>query len=334
MSSTHEERLDRMLAEGKITREQYDELRQSLMGEEAVPEASPSFQRDMKAPAGEDFISTARQLPWPVIACAICLFFFTFLDAFLNLASGSFPLKNLIGYTLQIFLGVGLLKSWRWAWVGTALLMGVNFTVILRHMGEHAILVLPFFLYVAFFICLAMAYKHFFPEPLAVKLRRWRELPSPLVMWQRAPWSVRGLGIYLIVEAFVHLCMGWVMYPKLVEFAGNQPGNQLSDMRFLWFEAMTPGEGIAAAIVGMVVILGLTYRVRWIYVVFLILCVGGLGYDLLEIMRNVRGILLVPIALDLLMIGLLLKAWEWFMHDARGEENQSATPTGQLNRSA
>jgi hypothetical protein len=327
MSSASEERLGRMLAEGKITPEQYAQLLAALRetpsgGDEARIE---TIERTPRPPINDPGDRTGvhrDNIAKRPLAATVCAWFMI-VGTVLDLATrvGSPAPQNFIAYALQILLAWGLFRMWPMAYVGTAILMSCNFVMIIQWMIRQGGFALPFLLYIVFLALLFSTWKAYFgPDPMSRLAEFFKRHPFSAT-GRAAPWPVRALALYLLMMTGVNLLLGLVFYPSAVSIA--QDLNQtLHEVTFGPFAAMTPWEGISAAMVCFGLALGLIYRVRWVWILALVIAVGSAGDELLSLAKNGHpgSANVFEIVTDLLATGLLLYASGWFFTPADNRE--------------
>jgi hypothetical protein len=244
MNSLYEEKLRKLLEEGKITPEQYEELRTHLPMEEHVARGEGKLSEQRKA---SEFKSV-RRTPWNVW-CAAGLYFLAALNNLVGFATGHAPWAALY-VPIQIALGVGLVYANRWAFG-----LGLLFAVL--HVGYTAMylpkLAVAFIVNAALTVFLLSAYRYFYPlvrgvggEEAAI-LSRGKE--SVRRVLPRLPLQVALCVIFLLVMAVLDIAQGM--------FQGS--------------------------IVCVVLAAGLFYAQKWAFIITIVLGVIHIGYNILHL---------------------------------------------------
>lgn len=313
----YEDKLARMLADGKITQEQYNELRENL------PPTAPA------KPGANDGIRSDSPLrsiipgsiPLPIAICAAYLFFAAFIR--LSKLSGvSFVSLNsegqsiLIGDVINVALGIALLKMRRWAYV--ALLILALPTLISELFTLHlAGLVLNSLYY----YLLVSAWPFFFADKTLSDLinsaaRFYLQNPSGK-LYAASPLAVKILRLLFFFSMIVNLCGGYGA--RMIVMINMQLGQAMPFLQRLIvhsFANIRPAAGVAGAVLNALMVLAVVYPNRTLYKVLgAILGLGLLGslvrFDLFTIMMKLAE------------AGLLYLAWRamgknenWVIRDA------------------
>lgn len=123
MNVPYEEKLKKLLAEGKITQEQYQELKANL----PQPSSAAASARATRLTVIETTREMYYRAPWRVKVCAILLFVAAGLQLF-ALSGVTFVVM-----VLNLVLGLGLLYRQKWAFIVTLLCaLGAEVAIVLR----------------------------------------------------------------------------------------------------------------------------------------------------------------------------------------------------------
>jgi hypothetical protein len=164
MNSAYDEKLRKLLEEGKISSEQYEELKAHLPKEQnrrseevkSYPPVGQTGREGGISPSGdkprhEAAVGLRRKIPWRVLACVI----FLFVVAIMNIAEALFS-----GAVICVILAVGLFYAQKWAFIVTIALDVIHVAVNLAHLPQQF---LALVLNVGFMVFLCASYQWFFP---------------------------------------------------------------------------------------------------------------------------------------------------------------------------
>jgi hypothetical protein len=158
MNDAYDEKLRKLLEEGKISGEQYEELKAHL------PKERDKGSEDVKShreggvslsgnqPRHAATIGVRRKIPWKVLACVI----FLFVVGIMDMAEGMFT-----GTIICVILALGLFYAQKWAFIVTIAFGVIHVAINLAHpLQQFPSLVLN----VIFMVFLCGSYQWFFPE--------------------------------------------------------------------------------------------------------------------------------------------------------------------------
>ena len=149
--ASSEEKLKKLLDEGKITFEQYIEMRKDIQ------DSPHSYIKSENIHLNQEKSSRFSGLPWQIWVCSI----FLFIVATIHILMGFHPELMLLG-AFEIALGIGLLYKNKWAYILLVILF-VTGTVALLIKADVAKLFKSLIINLPFIIILISAYESFFP---------------------------------------------------------------------------------------------------------------------------------------------------------------------------
>ena len=150
------EKLKKLLEEGKITEEQFELLKENLpKNSPPQPEFSSHFSEESHLNLGDRISREIQKLPnnpWQIWACSL----FLFLVSVVHLLLGFYKPVLFLAGIIEIVLGIGLLKRWKWTYF-----VGIVFGFAAVASGNN---ISAFLINGLFLGILASAWKAFFPE--------------------------------------------------------------------------------------------------------------------------------------------------------------------------
>lgn len=239
----HEEKLWRMLEEGKITLEQWEALRANLPGAESqepketgaeTPPPPPPYPHPAPSPGFQ-----AGTRPWPVAAAALLFF----------LVSGAglcvLGLNGIPASICNIAIGIGLLKMKRWVYVLALVLSALAATATL--VQSQAVGVVLNSVFVGLLLC---AWDFFYPaHPLrnwpAEFERLWTFLPF---RYRTCPPRLQALALFLVVCGSSSFLRGMIPHGTL-----------------------NPAQGVIALLIDLALAYGVLCRKRFVFFILIAL---------------------------------------------------------------
>lgn len=259
----YEEKLARMLAEGKITQEQYNELRENLPPPiPAKPGPNDGFQSDSPL---RSMISGS--IPLPIAICAAYLFFAAFirLSKLSGVSLNSEGQSILIGDVINIALGIALLKMRRWAYVALLILalptlISELFTLQLAELVLNSL----------YYYLLVSAWPFFFPDKTLSDMinsaaRFYLQNPSGK-LYAASPVAVKILRLVFFFGMILNLCGGYGA--RMIVMINMQLGQAMPFLQRLIAQSYghnTPTVGVAGALLNAAMAFAVVYPIRTVY---------------------------------------------------------------------
>ncbi|MCE5231554.1 hypothetical protein LLG95_18405 [bacterium] len=334
MNSQAEDKLLRMLTEGKITPEQFKELRATAVQAE----------REVSAMRGgvdglidrlDRIIPAAVRVQiagWSMAVFSTLRMFNIMNDRKTIFTSG------IIASAIAVVLGIALANRKRWGYVYLLTMLCIAAPILL-----FTYMVKIHFGWIDAFIWAHLALMISIHREFGVDLSLLKQ-PSPGKLWasmkrawSRAPRSVQWLLVYLVVIVPLLNLVRFSLQDTMMEMA-RQQGKTLGEIRLFILPGMRTEEAVAAMVFCFGLALGLLYRQKWAWAIGVMVCaasLGRVGYDMIHDVKEsfIFGITsamtgdMVRLAIDAAVAALLALSFRWYF--PKTETEQLVPPDGE-----